>query len=125
MAKEVKNKNNKHFLKDFKAELKKVIWPTPKQLINSTTAVITIVLITAVIVFVLDLAFETVNKHGVNKLKSIVSNTTVEDNTVTDETENNTVTNNATQEGNTVQNEDSNTTQNTVQSSEDTNQVQE
>ena len=125
MAKEVKNKNNKHFLKDFKAELKKVIWPTPKQLINSTTAVITIVLITAVIVFVLDLAFETVNKHGVNKLKSIVSNTTVEDNTVTDETENNTVTNNATQEGNTVQNEDSNTTQNTVQPSEDTNQVQE
>ena len=32
MAKETKNK--KHFFKDFKAELKKVIWPTPKQLIN-------------------------------------------------------------------------------------------
>ncbi len=26
-------KNKKHFLKDFKAELKKVIWPTPKQLL--------------------------------------------------------------------------------------------
>ena len=28
MAKK-ENKTNKHFLKDFKAELKKVIWPTP------------------------------------------------------------------------------------------------
>ena len=25
------NKVKKHFFKDFKAELKKVIWPTPKQ----------------------------------------------------------------------------------------------
>ena len=44
-------KENKHFFKDFKAELKRVIWPTPKQLVNNTVAVITIVLITAVIVF--------------------------------------------------------------------------
>ena len=51
--KESKNENKvkKHFFKDFKAELKKVIWPTPKQLVNNTVAVITIVLITAVIVF--------------------------------------------------------------------------
>ena len=52
------NKSNKHFFKDFKAELKKVIWPTPKQLVNNTTAVVTIVLITAAIVFVLDLGFD-------------------------------------------------------------------
>ena len=59
MAKETKNKKEKkHFFKDFKAELKKVIWPTPKQLVNNTIAVITIVLITAVIVFVLDVVFE-------------------------------------------------------------------
>ena len=55
MAKDAKNnkdlKNKKHFFKDFKAELKKVIWPTPKQIVNNTVAVITIVLITAVIVF--------------------------------------------------------------------------
>ena len=70
MAKEPKNKKeNKHFFKDFKAELKKVIWPTPKQLINNTIAVITIVLITAVIVFVLDVAFEKMNTYGINKLK--------------------------------------------------------
>ena len=73
MAKEVKNKKEKkHFFKDFKAELKKVIWPTPKQLVNNTIAVVTIVLITAVIVFVLDLAFEKMNTYGINKLKEMV-----------------------------------------------------
>ena len=77
MAKEAKNKkeNNKHFWKDFKAELKKVIWPSPKQVANNTTAVITIVLLTAIIVFVLDLTFETLNTHGVDKLRSIVRKT--------------------------------------------------
>lgn len=75
MAKEVKNKKEKkHFFKDFKAELKKVIWPTPKQLVNNTVAVITIVLITAIIVFVLDLAFEKMNTYGINKLKEMVDN---------------------------------------------------
>ena len=73
MGKEVKNKKeSKHFFKDFKAELKKVIWPTPKQLVNNTVAVITIVLITGVIVFALDFAFESINTFGVNKLKDIV-----------------------------------------------------
>ena len=69
------NKNKRSFMKDFKAELKKVIWPTPKQLLNNTVAVLTIVLITALIVFVLDLAFEGLNKHGVNKVKEIVTST--------------------------------------------------
>lgn len=65
-------KEKKHFFKDFKAELKRVIWPTPKQLVNNTVAVIAIVLITAVIVFVLDVIFETLNNYGVNKLKEVV-----------------------------------------------------
>ena len=74
MAKEVKNKKEKkHFFKDFKAELKKVIWPTPKQLVNNTVAVVTIVLITAAIVFVLDLTFEKMNTYGINKLKEMVN----------------------------------------------------
>ena len=51
------SKDKKHFFKDFKAELKRVIWPTPKQLVNNTVAVITIVLITPIIVFALDLVF--------------------------------------------------------------------
>ena len=72
--KESKNENKvkKHFFKDFKAELKKVIWPTPKQLVNNTVAVVTIVLITAVIVFSLDAVFDLGNKYGITKLQSIV-----------------------------------------------------
>ena len=91
-VKENKNensKNKKSFFKGFKAELKKVIWPTPKQLVNNTVAVITIVLIVALIVFVLDLTFESLNKYGVDKLKEVISteNTTAEDNTTEGTTE--------------------------------------
>ena len=84
MAKDTKNKKeNKHFFKDFRAELKKVIWPTPKQLFNNTVAVITIVLITAVIVFALDFVFEKMNTYGINKIKEIVtSSNEIEDNSV-------------------------------------------
>ena len=80
--KEVKNK--RHFFKDFKAELKKVVWPTPKQLVNSTVAVIAIVLVTAVIVFVLDMSFEALNTYGINKMRTVLQNkenTTVENTT--------------------------------------------
>ncbi len=73
MPKDAKSKNEKkHFFKDFKAELKKVIWPTPKQLVNNTVAVITVVLITAVIVLVLDLVFEKMNTLGINRIKQAV-----------------------------------------------------
>ena len=101
------SKNKKSFFKGFKAELKKVIWPTPKQLINNTVAVITIVLITALIVFVLDLAFESMNKYGVDKLKEVISNT----NSVT---ENATQDNTTSDDGATSENETSDTTENQV-----------
>ena len=71
-ANKKQNKDKKHFMKDFKAELKRVIWPTPKQLLNNTVAVITIVLITAVIVFALDFVFESMNTYGIDKLKAVV-----------------------------------------------------
>ena len=74
MAKDPKNK--KHFFKDFKAELKKVIWPTPKQLVNGTIAVVVIVLIASAIVFVLDFAFDGMNKYGLDKLKASLRNET-------------------------------------------------
>ena len=79
------NKEKKHFMKDFKAELKRVIWPTPKQLLNNTVAVITVVIITAAIVFILDFAFESMNKYGIDKLKTMVdsSNTVESSNVVT------------------------------------------
>ena len=72
------NKVKKHFFKDFKAELKKVIWPTPKQLVNNTAAVISIVLIVCIIVFVLDFVFEKANEFGVEKLKAIVTSSSTE-----------------------------------------------
>ena len=86
MAKETKSnkevKNKKHFWKEFKAELKKVIWPSPKQLANKTFAVIVIVLITAAIVFVLDLVFDLLNEKGINKLKSNLRSQVVVENVV-------------------------------------------
>ena len=93
MAKETKTnkdlKNKKHFFNDFKAELKKVIWPTPKQVVNNTIAVIVIVLITAAIVFVLDVVFDLFNEVGINKLKSNIQQKVVVENTI-DTTETNT-----------------------------------
>ena len=82
-------KNKRHFFKDFKAELKKVVWPTPKQLLNNSIAVITIVIVVGVIVFVLDLGFELINKYGINKLQSSLQNTyvnTSETNTISEVT---------------------------------------
>lgn len=82
-AKKENNKNKKSFFKDFKAELKRVVWPTPKQLINNTIAVVTIVLLTAAIVFILDVVFEAINNHGINKVKEVMTtnNTTIENST--------------------------------------------
>jgi preprotein translocase SecE subunit len=74
MANKDTKKTNRHFFKDFKAELKKVIWPTPKQVVNNTVAVIVIVVITAALVFVLDLAFDLLNTYGVDKLKFAIDN---------------------------------------------------
>ena len=80
--KEVKNSKDKTtFFKSFKAELKKVVWPTPKQLFNNTAAVLAIVIITALIVFILDFAFESANKYGLDKIKNMVVNSTSEENT--------------------------------------------
>ena len=91
--KEIKSSKDKtSFMKSFKAELKKVVWPTPKQLFNNTVAVLTIVLITAVIVFVLDFAFESMNKYGIDKIKGVVTNSTSNetvDNTIDNSTEEN------------------------------------
>ena len=75
MAKKEENKENKikkHFFKDFKAELKKVIWPTPKQLTNNTVAVVVIVVIVGAIVFALDTVFKAINEQGITKLQSYV-----------------------------------------------------
>lgn len=107
------NKNKKSFFKDFKAELKKVSWPTPKQLVNNTTAVVTIVIITAVIVFALDVVFETLNKHGVDKIKEVISTENTVENTQTENTTEDTTTDNAEGENTTVENPEASSEENT------------
>ena len=67
------NKSDKKFFKELKAELKKVTWPTSKELVTNTSAVISIVLILAIIVFVLDVCFEKINNLGVSGVQKIVS----------------------------------------------------
>ena len=122
------SKNKKHFMKDFKAELKRVIWPTPKQLLNNTVAVITVALITAAIVFVLDLAFESINTYGIDKLKQIVDTNQVESTNIVDENavneqndaSENEVSENETNENSTTENEESGNT-----TTDDSNNVEE
>ena len=98
MAKTEKNeKKQKRFFKDFKAELKKVVWPTPKQVVNNTTAVVVIVLITAIIVFALDFTFEALNKYGINQLRSKIEASSIEENEIAEDS-NETVENEATQQ---------------------------
>ena len=114
--KEVKNSKDKtSFMKSFKAELKKVTWPTPKQLFNNTVAVLAIVLVTAVIVFVLDITFESINKYGIDKIKEVVSNsaTSETDNESNEVSEENTEISNETVEESTDTNNETKTEENT------------
>ena len=103
------NKVKRHVFKDFKAELKKVIWPTPKQLINNTIAVIVIVIIVGAIVFALDAIFEAINKYGITRLQSYVVEQFGEDEEKTDETNQSedTTSENSTTEGETTDGENS------------------
>lgn len=114
-AKKENSKNKKSFFKDFKAELKKVNWPTPKQLVNNTIAVITIVIITAAIVFVLDVVFETLNKYGVDKIKEVIvtdnstsNETATDDDATVEDTENGVSLDENATEGNTETSEEEN-----------------
>ena len=68
--KEVKENNkNRNFLKEIKLELKKVTWPTPRELFNNTVTVISFVLIIAFFVFVFDFCFDNLNKYGITKIQ--------------------------------------------------------
>ena len=124
MAKEAKNKEKKmkdntnkkdskkekrHFFKDVKAELKKVIWPTPKQLLNNSLAVIVSVIIVGVIVFLLDLCFEKINTFGIEKLKTVVQSSQNEeaDNVIANDTT----------EDNVVENSDTDNVQENIEDS--------
>ena len=100
-------KDNKTFFKDFKAELKKVTWPTAKQLVTKTAVVIAIVLIISAIVFVLDFAFDKGYEFIVTKASSSIN----KDNTTDAEaTDTNSTAETTTTEDNAVENAEENVT---------------
>ena len=83
------NKQKRHYFKDMKAELKKVIWPTAKQTANNTVAVIAFTLAIALIVFVLDVVFDFANKKGVVALQEKVKSSFSASNTTEESTDEN------------------------------------
>ena len=110
MAKKEKDFNKKqkgHFFKDMKAELKKVIWPTPKQTANNTLAVIGFTLAIAIVVFVLDICFDAINKNGVVALQEKIKSSYSVSNT----TENTSDAENSVEEANNVENSTANSTE--------------
>lgn len=111
------SKEKKHFFRDSKNELKKVNWLTPKQLVNNTVAVITIAILVAAIVFVLDFVFNAMNKHGVEKLKSMVG-TTEQNETANETSDENAISNSTDSEAQDETSENSNETQNNEVSSQ-------
>ncbi|MBO5743993.1 MAG: preprotein translocase subunit SecE [Clostridia bacterium] len=52
------------FFKELKSELKKVVWPSKKQVIKNSLIVIAAVIIIGIVIWVLDLAFG----FGISKL---------------------------------------------------------
>ena len=97
--KETKQKSS--YFKEMKAELKKVVWPTPKELANNTVAVIAFVIIIALIVFICDFCFDNLNKYGITKMQEKVQSSFQ----TTNDSENNT----SEEQNDTSENTDENT----------------
>ena len=73
-----KSKNEKsHWFKDFKAEIKKIVWPSGKRLFDNVVVVLSMVFIVTLIIFLLDLGLKQLSNleiNGVNELKTKVAN---------------------------------------------------
>jgi len=56
--KEKKKRKNRlaKWFREMKSELKKVVWPTPKQILNNTVIVLVIVVISSAVIWVIDQA---------------------------------------------------------------------
>ncbi len=59
----------KGFFKDMKSELKKVVWPTTRQVINNTLLVVVLVIVVSLVVLGIDLVLE----YGDIKLWNLIS----------------------------------------------------
>ncbi len=60
------------FFKNVKSELKKVVWPTKKQLMNNTFMVLFLVLAVSAIVLLFELVVQTVDAQLWNYIASII-----------------------------------------------------
>ena len=85
--KEAEEKNR--FGKEFKAEIKKIVWPSRKELFANSVVVIGSVLIVSVIIFLLDLGFNELTNLEIKAISGNKENTTVEN--VVDTTDANSV----------------------------------
>ena len=59
--------------KDTKAELKKVVWPTKKQIINNTVWVLVLVIMVAAVVLGIDLVLEVADTKIWDLIKTWIS----------------------------------------------------
>ena len=60
----------KGFFKDMKSELKKVVWPSKRQVINNTLLVVALVIVVSLVV----LGVDSVLKYADGKLWDLISN---------------------------------------------------
>ena len=58
----------KKWFRDMKGELKKVIWPTKKQMVNNTTVALVVMLISAIFIW----GFDQIAQMGVKALITLV-----------------------------------------------------
>ena len=79
-------KNN--MIKDTKSELKKVVWPSRKQVINGTVVVVVLVAILGVLIFGFDLLSSEIVKKIISGNDSSISNLIEHDHNHDEETEN-------------------------------------
>lgn len=99
------SKNKRHWFKDFKAELKKVIWPTGKELFSNTAVVLAVVVVVSVLIFVLDLIFGELNKLEVREIEKIQNHISA------NSTENDVKENTTSKSENTIDNNETNATE--------------
>ncbi len=64
------------FFKDFKGELKKIVWPDKKTVIKSTGVVLSVVVVIGIIIFLIDTGLTEVIKLLSNAAKDFASGTT-------------------------------------------------
>lgn len=55
------------WFREMKSELKKVVWPTPKQITNNTTVALVVIIMSAILVW----GFDSIASMGVQALVSI------------------------------------------------------